>query len=123
MSLSVGRLPPRRTHSDASTSIDCAISASWGNTPIRAWNRIALSVTTSISDVAPAELCRGVPFFDERSLAIKCIAQTACQFQDILRTTLGCSDQCASDHDSIRQLSDTARLFRGRDSKIGRAHV
>src|SRR5712672_1723964 len=116
MSLSVGRLPPRRTHSDASTSIDCAISASWGNTPIRAWNRIALSVTTSVPRTAAAELRPG-PFVDERSLAIECLAQTACELQDILRTTLGRTDQCAADHDSISQLSNTARLIRGGDSK------
>ena len=76
-----------------------------------------MSVTTSVSDAAAPELRSGDPFVDERSLAIECLAQTACEFQDILRTTLGRSDQCAADHDSISQLSNTARLIRGGDSK------
>jgi hypothetical protein len=51
--------------------------------------------------------------FDERSLAIECLSQTAGQFQNILRAMLGRLHECAANDYSVGELADTARLLRG----------
>src|SRR5689334_14126889 len=100
MSLAVGRDPGRVTQSDASTSIDWAISASCGSTPMRAWKRIPFKVTMSVS-----------------LAAIQTLAQTASQFQDFVRTRRRGPHQRATDNDPVRELADAARLRRRGDSK------
>src|SRR3990170_7615474 len=97
MSRDVRWVSPRRTHSDASTSIDCAISASCGRTPIRAWNRIPFNVTTSL--------------IEDRVLAIESLPQAADEFEYRFNAVFRGADERAADDDAVSEATHCARLL------------
>src|SRR5689334_7038173 len=70
---------------------------------MRAWKRIALSVTTSVFVVS--------------SLAIKTLSQAARELQHCFRTVFGSSHQSAPDDDAIGKLADISRLLWRRDAE------
>src|SRR6266704_566334 len=80
---------------------------------------MALRVTTSVSVVWPGALAcsRCAVFFDEWTLAIKTLAQTACQCQHLLGSARRCPNQSTAHYDSICEIADATCLSGRRDSE------